>query len=138
MARTLQENKRRFYKNIWKELFIGGKIKMASKNEITISLDEYKELLLKDKPNNKDTMLLERIKELLLEHIKYEKDWDDNIKIDFKYDSKFCDELITVIKVVDKEFYKDMMKHVCDEKAKKDAEKAKMEKARAIKNIDKE
>lgn len=111
---------------------------MGSKNEITISLDEYKELLLKDKLNDKDTMLLERIKELLFEHIKYEKDWNDNIKIDFKYDSKFCDELITVIKVIDKEFYKDMLKHVCDEKAKKDAEKAKMEKARAIKNIDKE
>ena len=25
MARILQKNKRRFYKNIWKELFIGGK-----------------------------------------------------------------------------------------------------------------
>ena len=31
---------------------------MANKNEVTISLDEYKELLLKDKPNNKDAMLL--------------------------------------------------------------------------------
>lgn len=33
---------------------------MANKNEIVISIDEYKELLLKDKPNNKDTMLLDR------------------------------------------------------------------------------
>ena len=111
---------------------------MAKSNEVTISLEEYKELLLKDKPNNKDTMLLERIKELLYEHIKYEKDWNDNITIDFKYDSKFCDELITTIKVVDKEFYKEMLKFVCDEKAKKDAEKSKMEKARAIKDIDKD
>jgi len=38
---------------------------MANKNEVIISLDEYKELLLKDKPNNKDTMLLDRIKVLL-------------------------------------------------------------------------
>ena len=111
---------------------------MAKSNEVTISLEEYKELLLKDKPNNKDTMLLERIKELLYEHIKYEKDWNDNITIDFKYDSKFCDELITIIKVVDKEFYKEMIKFVCNEKAKKDAEKSKMEKARAIKDIDKD
>ena len=111
---------------------------MANKNEVTISLDEYKELLLKEKPNNKDTMLLDRIKELLYDHIKYEKDWNDNIKIDFKHDSKFCDELITIIKVVDKEFYKDMIKFVCDEKTKKDVEKAKMEKARAIKDLNKD
>nr|DAJ13834.1 MAG TPA: hypothetical protein [Siphoviridae sp. ctvzh6] len=110
---------------------------MANKNEIVISIDEYKELLLKDKPNNKDTMLLDRIKTLLYEHVKYEKDWDGNITIDFKHDSKFCDELITTIKVIDKEFYKEMLKFVCDEKAKKDAEKSKMEKARAIKDIDK-
>lgn len=111
---------------------------MANKNEVTITLDEYKELLLKDKPNNKDTMLLDRIKELLYEHIKYEKRWDDGIIVDFKYDNKFCEELMTTIKVVDKELYKDMLKYVCDEKAKKDAEKAKMEKARAIKDIDKD
>lgn len=110
---------------------------MANKNEIVISIDEYKELLLKDKPNNKDTMLLDRIKTLLYEHVKYEKDWDGNITIDFKHNSKFCDELITTIKVIDKEFYKEMLKFVCDEKAKKDAEKSKMEKARAIKDIDK-
>ena len=110
---------------------------MANKNEIVISIDEYKELLLKDKPNNKDTMLLDRIKTLLYEHVKYEKDWDGNITIDFKHDSKFCDELITTIKVIDKEFYKEMLKFVCDEKAKKDAEKSKMEKARAIKDLDK-
>ena len=111
---------------------------MVNKNEIVISIDEYKELLLKDKPNNKDTMLLDRIKTLLYEHIKYRKDWEDNITIDFKYDSKFCEELITTIKVIDKDLYKEMIKFVCDEKAKKDAEKAKMEKARAIKDIDKE
>ena len=111
---------------------------MANKNEIVISIDEYKELLLKDKPNNKDTMLLDRIKTLLYEHIKYKKDWEDNITINFKYDSKFCEELITTIKVIDKDFYKEMIKFVCDEKAKKDVEKSKMEKARAIKDIDKE
>lgn len=110
---------------------------MANKNEIVISIDEYKELLLKDKPNDKDTMLLDRIKTLLYEHIKYKKDWNDNITIDFKYDNNFCEELITTIKVIDKEFYKEMIKFVCDEKAKRDAEKTKMEKARAIKDIDK-
>lgn len=111
---------------------------MSKSNEVTISLDEYKELLLKDKPNNKDTILLERIKELLYDHIEYKKDWNNNITVDFKYDSKFCDELITTIKVIDKEFYKELIKFVCDEKAKKDVEKSKMEKARAIKDIDKD
>lgn len=111
---------------------------MSNKNEVTITLDEYKELLLKEKPNDKDKMLLERIKELLFEHIKYKKDWNDNISIDFKYDSNFTEELITTIKVIDKEFYKTMIKFVCDEKQKKEQEKAQMEKARAIKSIDKE
>ena len=110
---------------------------MVNKNEIVISIDEYKELLLKDKPNSKEAMLLDRIKTLLYDHIKYEKDWDGNITIDFKSNGHFCEELITTIKVIDKEFYKEMLKFVCDEKAKKDAEKSKMEKARAIKDIDK-
>lgn len=110
---------------------------MANKNEIVISIDEYKELLLKDKPNSKDAMLLDRIKTLLYDNITYEKNWDDNITIDFKSNGQFCKELITTIKVIDKEFYKEMLKFVCDEKAKKDAEKSKMEKARAIKDIDK-
>ena len=111
---------------------------MANKNEVTISLEEYKELLLKDKPNNKDTVLLERIKDLLFDHIEYYKNWNDDIIIDFKRDSAFCDELITTIKVIDKELYKEMLKYVCDEKAKKDADKAKMEKARAIKQVNEE
>ncbi len=111
---------------------------MAKSNEVTISLEEYKELLLKDKPNNKDAMLLDRIKELLYEHIKYEKDWSDGITVGFKYDNKFCNELMTTIKVADKEFYIDMLKYFCDKKAKKDVEKAKMEKARAIKDVDKD
>lgn len=109
---------------------------MANKNEVTISLEEYKELLLREKPSNKDKMLLERIKELLFEHIKYEKDWNDNVSIDFKSDNRFTEELITTIKVVDKEFYKEMIKFVCDEKSKKDQEKARMEKARAIKDLE--
>ena len=86
---------------------------MANKNEITISLDEYKELLLKDKPNDKDTMLLDRIKGLIFENIKYDEDWDKNIRIDFKNDSRFVEELITTIKVVDKDLYKEMIKFIC-------------------------
>lgn len=109
---------------------------MANKNEVIISLEEYKELLLNEKPRDKDKMLLERIKELLFEHIKYKKDWNDNVSIDFQYDNRFTEELITTIKVIDKEFFKEMIKFVCDEKLKKEQEKAKMEKARAIKDID--
>lgn len=111
---------------------------MANKNEIVISLDEYKELLLKETPSNKDKILLERIKDLIFESIKYEKDWNGNVKIDFKNYSGFTEELITTIKAIDRDLYKEMIKFVCDEKQKKDSEKAQMEKARAIKDIDKE
>lgn len=72
---------------------------MANKNEVIISLEEYKELLLNEKPRDKDKMLLERIKELLFEHIKYKKDWNDNVSIDFQHDNRFTEELITTIKV---------------------------------------
>lgn len=109
---------------------------MANKNEVTISLEEYKELLLKDKPNNKDKMLLERFKELLFESIEYYKNWDGIVAVQIKHSNKFEEELLTTIKVVDKELYKEMVKFACDKKQKKDNENAKMEKARAIKDID--
>ena len=111
---------------------------MANKNEITISLEEYKELLLRDMPNNTEKMLLERIKSSLFDNIKYEKDWNGIITIDFKYDSKFTEELIAIIKIVDREFYKELIKFVCDKKAEEEANKLKMEKARAVKQIDEE
>ena len=101
---------------------------MADKNEVTISLEEYNKLLLRDKPNNKDKMLLERIKDLILESIMYDEDWSGKAKIEFRSDSRFTEELITTIKVIDKELYKEMIKHICDEKAKEDAENAQMKK----------
>lgn len=110
---------------------------MANKNEVTINLEEYKELLLKDKPNNKDAMLLDRIKDLIFDSIKYDKDWNDDVKIDFKSNTKFTEDLITLIKFLDKDLYKSMIKFVCDEKAKKDKENTDMEKARAIKKLNK-
>ena len=111
---------------------------MANKNEIIISLDEYKELLLKDKPNNTDVMLLDRIKQLLLDHIEYYKNYYDKVEIRFEDSSDFNNELLTTIKIIDKDFYKQMIKQVCDDKRKKDEENTNMEKARAIKDIDKE
>ena len=108
---------------------------MANKNEVTISLEEYKELLLKDKPNDKDSMLLDRIKDLIFDNIKYDKDWNGDVQIDFKNNTKFTEDLITLIKFIDKDLYKVMIKFVCDEKAKKDKEKTDMEKARAIKKL---
>lgn len=108
---------------------------MAYKNEVTISLEEYKELLLKDKPNNKDVMLLDRIKDLIFDNIKYDKDWNDDVKIDFKSNTKFTEDLITLIKFLDKDLYKSMIKFVFDERAKKDKENTDMEKARAIKKL---
>ena len=45
---------------------------------------------------------------------------------------------IILIKVIDKEFYKELIKFACDEKQKKENEKAQMEKARAIKDFDKD
>ena len=94
---------------------------------------EEAELLLKERPNDNDKWILGKIKEFVADNCKLSEE-----KIEAKDSWDFARNFFNYLKIIDKEFYKEMLKYVCDEKAKKDAEKAKMEKARAIKNLNKE
>src|SRR5574344_1792004 len=92
---------------------------------ITISVDEYKELLLKERPLENDKWLLGKIKEFVINNCTIN---GENIEPSSSWD--FGKDFIKFISVIDKEFYKD--------KIKKEENKLKMEKLRALKEANKE
>lgn len=111
---------------------------MAKTNDITISVSEYKELLLREVPSENDKLVLNKIKDLMLDSIQYEKDYYDKVKLDFKSDSTFTSELVTLFKLIDKDFYITMIKKVIEDKKQKDIEKANIKKMNAVKDAKKE
>ena len=60
---------------------------MAKTQTVTISLEEYKELLLKDKPTDKDHELLERFMREIEKHLVY---------TDYRYDSAYLGDNMKV------------------------------------------
>ena len=87
-----------------------------AKNMVTITLEEYKELLLKEKPTDKDKELLKRILDIVEPHLKYS---------DYKYDSyrvmedvviedvdKILKEIFTMLKYVDFDKYMEIWNKV--------------------------
>ena len=109
-----------------------------SKSEITISLTEYKELLLKSRENIApiEKILLDRIIDYIKEKATWEKDYYDKYKIGFKNFRE--EELIDLIKHVDPITYQDIYKYVSDESYKKQCDDLKMERLRALKEMKKE
>ena len=106
---------------------------MANKNEVTISLEEYKELLLKERPDNNDKWILGKIKEFIVGECKLK---GEEVEVRNTWD--FEDRLLKYIKIIDKQFYKEIVKKVYDEEIEEQSNKLKMEKARKIKEIEKE
>lgn len=106
-----------------------------AKNEVTISLSEYKELLLKSRENIApiEKILLERIIDYIKEKATWEKDWNDRYKLKFKNFSE--DDLIDLIKYVDPITYQDIYKYVSDETYKKQCDDLRMERLRALKEV---
>lgn len=100
---------------------------------ITISVEEYKELLLKEVPSDNDKWLLGKIKEFIIGNCKVD---ENKITLKDRYD--FGDDFIKFIKVVDINFYKEIIKTAFDEKIKEEENKLKMEKLRALKEANKE
>ena len=103
---------------------------MANKNEVTISTDEYKELVSKGMPNEKEKWFRIKLEEFLEEQFKI-----DGEKLDVKNNWNFGNLLEEWLKIVDKEMYKRIYNKLYDEKIKKENDKMKMEKARAIKKL---
>lgn len=105
---------------------------MNNKN-ITIDVEEYKELLLKERPSDNDKWLLNKIKEFIINNCKVQ-----NETIEPKNSWDFCKDFIKFLKVIDITFYKEIISKAYDEKIKDEENKMKMEKLRALKEANKE
>ena len=106
---------------------------MKEKN-ITINLSEYKELLLKERPNDNDKWVLGKIKEFISNNSKLN---DDCNKIEIKDEWHFADKFLEFLKIIDMEFYKSIVKKCYDNKMEEEENKLKVEKMNAIKELNK-
>ena len=104
------------------------------KNEITISTEEYKELVSKGIGNNEQNEWFNnKLEEFLIENFRI-----NGTKLDAKSDWEFADNFERWLKIIDREMYKRIYNTLYDEKIKKENDKMKMEKARANKEINEE
>ena len=107
---------------------------MKDKN-ITISLSEYKELLLKERPSDNDKWLLEKIKTFIANNTKLDSDYKD---ITIKDSYVFARDILKFIKLVDMDFYKEIVKKCYNTKLEEEEAKLRVEKMNAIKELNKE
>ena len=103
------------------------------KNEITISTEEYKELVSKLTPNESSEWFKNKLEEFLMEYFKI-----DGNKLDIKDNWRFCEDFERWLKIIDIAMYKRIYNKLYDEKIKKETDKMKMEKARANKEMEEE
>ena len=107
---------------------------MKDKN-ITISLSEYRDLLLKERPSNNDKWLLEKLKGFIASNAKLDRNCNE-ITIE-KYNG-FEEKILNFIKMADFEFYKTIVKKCYDIEIEKEEEKLRVEKMNKIKELNKE
>ena len=103
--------------------------------QITITLSEYRELLLKERPSSNDKWLLEKIKDFIASQCSLDRDCND-ISIKDSYD--FARDIMRFIKMVDLDFYKTIVKKCYDNKMEEEQNKLRVEKMNAIKELNKE
>lgn len=106
---------------------------MKEKN-ITITISEYKELLLKERPNDNDKWVLGKIKEFISNNSKLN---DNCNRIEITDDWHFANKFLEFLKIVDMEFYKSIVKKCYDNKMEEEENKLKVEKMNAIKELNK-
>lgn len=112
---------------------------------VTITLDEYKTLLLKQQPKDDLKVVLNTLYQLLCEHVKYAtKDCyysdyiGDNMRFD---DSNLESDFVTffrALKYVDTNAYMELWNKIQTEQRKKEEVKAKVEQMNKAKEIRKE
>lgn len=115
---------------------------MATKTQmVTIPLEEYKALLLKEAPTDKSHELCERILGRLSEHIEYDEHdrcyWTSSIgdHMKAKDDAGFVKEIMVMLKYVDFERYMRIWNDVMSGKRAEDAMQAKIEQMNQAKEI---
>ena len=90
---------------------------MAKTQTVTISLEEYKELLLKDRPSDTEHMILGRIMDVLTEYIEYSEDrtWSSDYlgnNMEITESGKAFKEIVNIIKYTDFEKYMEIWNNV--------------------------
>lgn len=109
-------------------------------NTVTISLDEYKELLLKDKPlSGNDGEILERIFNIIEPKLEYtDKDWYSNIvmkNVKIKDSEKVLVEVFNMIKYLDFDRYMKMWNKVMTNERERKAQEEKIKQMNEAKEI---
>lgn len=112
---------------------------------VTITLDEYKALLIKEQPKDNLKVVLNTLYQLLCDHVKYaEKNnyYDDYIGDNMKFDdSNLESDFVTffkALKYVDTNAYIELWNKIQTEQRKKEEAKAKAEQMNKEKQIRKE
>lgn len=108
---------------------------MMKEECVTITLEEYKELLLKERPNDNDKWLLGKIKDFIASECVLDDDYQ-SIQISSSY--SFAEHIMDFLKLIDKEFYKQIVKKCYDDKLEEEETRLRKEKMKALKELDKE
>ena len=115
---------------------------MAAKTQmVTIPLEEYKALLLKEAPTEKSHELCERMLDMLANHIEYDEHdrvyWTSSIgdHMKVKDGSNFVKDLMVMLKYVDFERYMRIWNDVMTGKRNADAMQAKIDQMNEAKEI---
>lgn len=117
---------------------------MATKsNTVTIGLEEYKELLLKDKPlRGNDGEMLERIFNIIETNLTYiEKDYYSNVvmkNVQIKDSDKVMKEIFNMIKYLDFDRYMKIWNKVMTNERERKAQEEKIKQMNEAKEIRKE
>lgn len=124
------------------------RIKMTEKENtqfVTITLDEYKALLIKEQPKDNLKVVLNTLYQLLCEHVKYEGEgsyYRDYIGDNMKFDDRNLEsDFVTffkALKYVDTNAYMELWNKIQTEQRKKEEAKAKAEQMNKAKEIRKE
>lgn len=115
---------------------------MASKvsQYVTIPLEEYKELLLKENPTDTDKLILGRIMDVLPSYLKYNEEcssWETHLdKLQVTgHSEKFIYEILRIFKYSNFETYMDLWNRLATENRNQKALQAKISQMREAKEL---
>lgn len=104
---------------------------------VTIPLEEYKALLMKERPSDMDKALVQSIKNAVIENCKIEdRDYYQKYHgLATKSDSAFVEEVMNTIYYTDREAFCDIYKTIVSAEEKQRQNDAKMKLARDVKEM---
>lgn len=108
-----------------------------AKNMVSISLEEYKDLLLKDRPTTHEKEVVYRIEELLKEYIIYtDSEWRAIVdNMDCEKEEELIKEIVLMIKYLDREMYMRVWNNAQNKERERVANEMKAKQMREAKEI---